>query len=261
MILIPGLLSDQRVWDDVVESLSSEYRLHLINLAGFSGTPAMAKPSLLQVKEDLLSYIKDENLENPIVMGHSVGGFMAMWMALEPENNQESDPENNISAIISIDGLPFYGPTITFDAQTQASDLEQQAQQISAYYGTLNNEQMMQNSRQTMYIQTLKTENIEKIMAMINGSDGATVGQAMATLLRTDLRTDLNRLSQPLLLLGAGGAAFGTSIESQMIEIYNQQLETSPQSQLIFNWQSGHFMTLDEPAWVLEQVQEFLGEL
>ena len=40
VILIPGLMSPRSVWDAQVEALQGDFRLHLVEVAGFGTTPA-----------------------------------------------------------------------------------------------------------------------------------------------------------------------------------------------------------------------------
>jgi len=253
MILIPGLMSDQRTWVKLVAPLAENYRLHLVNIAGFSGHSPMPEPDFARVREELLRYIADHGLSEPIVVGHSLGGFMGLWLS--------TVPVSPVAAVISIDGLPFYAPTITSNSDTRADDMIAQARQFEAFYASLSSEQIVQASRQNMYIQTVKEENIPLILDMVEGADGKTVGRAIATLMTTDLRQALKEVDRPILLLGGGGRAAGTEYEGRMREIYQGQIESVPNATLSINWEAGHFINLDDPEWVLAQIRGFLESL
>ena len=81
VILIPGLMSDGRVWGKLANVLSKTYQVHIINIAGFANTPAIGNPSLTAVKQQLLAYINTHKLHKPAVIGHSLGGFMSFWLS------------------------------------------------------------------------------------------------------------------------------------------------------------------------------------
>lgn len=114
VILIPGLMSDQRVWKDLAEELSKTNSIHLVNIAGFGATPTVKGQSLLRVKQELQNYIKSNQIDHPVIIGHSLGGFMAFWLA--------SENPSGIGPIVSVDGLPFIGALFT---QTNQSTVNQ----------------------------------------------------------------------------------------------------------------------------------------
>lgn len=49
----------------------------------------------------MISYIRANKLQKPIIMGHSLGGFMALWIA-------SAEPDL-VGDIIAVDSLPFLG--------------------------------------------------------------------------------------------------------------------------------------------------------
>ena len=86
------------------------------------------------------------------------------------------------------------------------------------------------------------------------------VGQAIYELLTTDLRDKVALIQQPVLQLGAGGALPDAAMRPAVEALYQQQLAKIPHAKLLFNWQSRHFIMLDEPQWFLTQIQQFLAE-
>src|ERR1700722_5844091 len=66
VILIPGLASSRDVYASEAKLLTSTYRLHLIQIAGFAGEPAgpnATGPILSPVVEQLHQYILDNHLQ------------------------------------------------------------------------------------------------------------------------------------------------------------------------------------------------------
>ena len=75
VILIPGLASSRNVYASEAKLLTSAYRLHLIQLAGFAGEPAgpnATGPILNPVVEQLHQYIADNHLQKVPVIAHSL---------------------------------------------------------------------------------------------------------------------------------------------------------------------------------------------
>ncbi|MBU3005027.1 alpha/beta fold hydrolase [Paraglaciecola arctica] len=251
VILIPGLMSDGSVWQDLANALSTTYQVHIINLAGFASTPANDKPSLTQVKQQLLDYVDTHKLHKPAVIGHSLGGFMSFWLA--------SSANTQIGPIISVDGLPFIGPVFTRTNATTVADLAGQAQQIKAMYGNMSQQQLIQQSRYGLSIQASSDEAKAKVMDMVKISDPKTVGEAIYTLMSQDLRQEIAKITSPVLLLGASGGFSTDDQHAAMQTLYAQQLQMLPKAQLVMNTRSRHFIMYDDPQWLEEQVTTFLG--
>ena len=79
VLLIPGLASSGAVWDDTVKQLCTRHRCHVSTLAG---GPAQSGPLLDNVDATLATYIEQHHLQAPIVIGHSLGNFVALRLAI-----------------------------------------------------------------------------------------------------------------------------------------------------------------------------------
>lgn len=82
VIFIPGLACGGEVWDATVAHLGDNYESHVLSLAGFAGTPTIAAALLPTVHDELIHYIRDQHLVRPILVGHSLGGFMSFWIKI-----------------------------------------------------------------------------------------------------------------------------------------------------------------------------------
>jgi pimeloyl-ACP methyl ester carboxylesterase len=256
VILIPGLMSSPAVWQSTVDALKADHQLHLIHIAGFAGKAARAikqpEDSLLQsVQQQLLAYIKAKQLHQPVVIGHSLGGFLAFALA--------SQAPQSIGPIISVDGLPFLAPVFTRNPATTAAQMQTQAAQIRAQYGGMTQAQLSQATAQGLFIQATSPAAQQQVLAMAEQSDPAAVGQAMAELLTTDLRLQVGNIRQQVLLLGASGA-LPPQAQAGVKALYQQQLEKLPAAQLDINPQARHFIMLDDPTWLNQKIRSFLQE-
>src|SRR5204862_7086820 len=81
MILIPGLSSSGETWDTTVARYKDRFECHVLTVAGFAGVPRIPAPVLDQVRDGLVAYIRKNKLNRPIVVGHSLGGFLALDLA------------------------------------------------------------------------------------------------------------------------------------------------------------------------------------
>ena len=78
MILIPGLASSGETWDTTVARYRARFACHVLTVAGFAGVPPIDGPLLPAVHRDLAEYIRAQKLDRPIIVGHSLGGTIAL---------------------------------------------------------------------------------------------------------------------------------------------------------------------------------------
>lgn len=81
IIMIPGLSCGGDVWDDTVKVLKSKYQCHVLTLPGFAGQKPISTPYMDTVRADIVRYVRDQKLSGTVIMGHSLGGSMSLWLA------------------------------------------------------------------------------------------------------------------------------------------------------------------------------------
>ncbi|MEG1117984.1 MAG: alpha/beta hydrolase, partial [Janthinobacterium sp.] len=104
LILIPGLASSGEVWQGTVARLcgpQATRQCHVLTLAGFAGVPAIAGDLLAQAEQQLADYIVAKKLAQPAIIGHSLGGFVALKMAI--------DHPRQTGKLVIVDSLPALG--------------------------------------------------------------------------------------------------------------------------------------------------------
>ncbi|HEY9116489.1 MAG TPA: alpha/beta hydrolase, partial [Roseivirga sp.] len=102
MIMIPGLTCDGAVWDTTIEALGDKYQYHVLTLPGFAGKTPLADLEagfFKQIKALVYDYIEEHQLKNPIIVGHSLGGFLALQIGIEKPDLAEK--------LVVVDALPF----------------------------------------------------------------------------------------------------------------------------------------------------------
>src|SRR5215210_4068912 len=83
VILIPGLTGSREVWKGTVAAVPG-YRYHLVQVAGFAGTPPRGNAQgnvVAPLAEEIARYIRSRGLRQPAIVGHSMGGTVAMMVA------------------------------------------------------------------------------------------------------------------------------------------------------------------------------------
>ena len=95
IIAIHGLTGNKYQLQFFAEHLSPGYRVITMDLRGRGdSSPTDEEPSIFKHAEDILSLLKELEIERPILMGYSMGGFVAALVAAQVE----------VQALILLDG-------------------------------------------------------------------------------------------------------------------------------------------------------------
>lgn len=252
MILIHGMACGAEVWNEVADYYQDRYELHLVTIAGFGNPRSLEAPHALQaIRDALIAYVKSENLEKPILMGHSMGGFVSLWAA--------SHRPELFGPIVSVDGLPYF-PVLAMpgiSAETAAPIAEMMKSQVQ------NSNPEAARAQQEMMIATMIGDPEKRTFVLEMGmrSNPAVIARAMGEMYTTDIRNQVKAIDSPVLVLGSwyGYRQWGTTLESarsgfqaQFAPIANSRVEMAATAL--------HFIFYDEPQWFFEVVDGFLEE-
>jgi pimeloyl-ACP methyl ester carboxylesterase len=80
VILIHGFPMDQNIWNDFVPALSSKFKVYTIDLPGFGESQAPSSFSMQAVAGLVLDWIAKTKISSPVVIGHSLGGYVTLAM-------------------------------------------------------------------------------------------------------------------------------------------------------------------------------------
>jgi pimeloyl-ACP methyl ester carboxylesterase len=90
LIVIHGLFGMSDNWNSLGKQFSKYCRVHLIDLRNHGRSPHAKDFTYDVMCGDLLEYIKDNNIQKPILLGHSLGGKVAMKFAFTyPEKTEK----------------------------------------------------------------------------------------------------------------------------------------------------------------------------
>jgi len=230
VILIPGLGCPGSVWSGVVEHLR-HYETHQLTLAGFAGVPRIDGPLARTAVDELARYIRDRHLVSPVVIGHSLGGFVAYALAArEP---------TLVGPTIIVDAGATVG-TGDRDAAAEARDMwrgasdAQFAQQIIDVFGSMS----------------AKPDRLRPVLAEIAKSDRRAIGDAIYELSTSDLRNQLGKIRGPVLLVLADGA---------LKDDFRRQGEAVRDREVVVVPNTRHFVMIDDLDGFSAAVDGFLA--
>ncbi|KYG78544.1 hypothetical protein AWW68_06570 [Roseivirga spongicola] len=255
MIMIPGLTCDGAVWDTTIEALGDQYQYHVLTLPGFAGQAPLENLEagfFDQVRTLVYNYIDEKQIEKPIIVGHSLGGFLALQIGIEKPDLAEK--------LVIVDALPFMTaiqmPTATEEsAKPFAENMKQQmraaANQTDEQKRTFQQMQLQSLIRNKKYIETATNWGVS--------SDMNTVAQAMYEMYTTDIRADLAKIKVPTLVLGAWAAyeSYGSTKESVM-NMYQAQYSKHQHLDLDLSEGGYHFIMWDDPEFFHNWLNKFL---
>jgi N-formylmaleamate deformylase len=249
MLLIPGLDSSGDVWSAVVDRFKERYTCHALTLAGFAGEPPLATPSLAVVRDAILAYIDDNRLERPVVVGHSLGAFLAFWVA--------ATSPDKVGPVIAIDGVPFLpalmNPSATADSVSgQAGAMRTAMENASA-------EQRERQSALALASMISDPAHVTVAKSWAAASDPRTSAQSMMELMTTDLRSEVSGIKTPVLLVAAG-ALFASNPAglAAMEQAYERQVAGIRHHRTVVAVKARHFVMFDDPAFLNATLEEFL---
>jgi len=194
------------------------------------------------IKKSIIKYIKDNNLNDLVIIGHSMGGNLAVDIA--------SELPSRVSKIVIVEALPCMREIMMPNVPAEY-----------LYYESPYNKQMLEmdekqfknmalNMASSM---TLNKEKIDTIANWILEADRKTWVYGYTDLLKLDLRNVLSKIQCEALILGASFPDVKVAkknYENQYSNLKNKTIDMASNSK--------HFIMFDQPKWFYETVNNFL---
>lgn len=240
ILFIPGFASSGEVWAETQSIYEKKFTCYTLTMAGFSDVKAQPNPSFANWKNRIAEYIKEKNIEKPILIGHSMGGALAMAIA--------ADYPELIEKIIIVDALPCLAALTNPNFKQQESiDCSNTIHQITA----LSEEQFFQMQKMTIPQLIQNTEMAETVLNWSVQSDRQTFAEMYCDFSNTDLREKIATIKCPsLILLESYFKNFKPSIEDQYKNLKSANLQYANKGL--------HFIMYDDKEWYFSQLANFL---
>jgi pimeloyl-ACP methyl ester carboxylesterase len=251
MILIPGLACPGEVWDGTVAHYKDRYEMHVLSLAGFAGVPRVPGPFLENVREGLATYIREHKLDHPTIVGHSLGGNLALDLAARYPDLP--------GRIVIVDSYPMLAgvmdPAMTSEKARQMGTqtrkmLQQQSQDSWDRY--------IKSGLSTRPMVT-KDADLDRVIEWSLKSDRSATIDAMSELYSADLREDVAKIKCPALVLATwiGYKEFGATHDGVDANLHSQYSKLVGVRLAIAD-NARHFIMWDDPTWMFAQMDGFL---
>lgn len=234
VILIPGLGTGPGIWSRLMADVPGK-RWHLIHVRGFAGLPALANangPLLDPIADEIARYIGEAGLGRPAVIGHSMGGTLALLTALRSPTR--------VGRLMVVDMLPAPAGLIGGTADGMGFF----ARQMRNYFTRTD-------AGRRAFAQILRDTPSGA------DSDQDVIADALDELAALDLTPRLPTIRQPLTVVPALPA------DEQTAAIFWNRARTAWQgaraARLVPIRPSGHMVMVDQPGKFAGAVRGFLG--
>ncbi len=228
MVLIHGLGSSAEVWRRLTPYLEQGFELHVYELPGHGRTPPVKNLTLEAASRDLAAYIENNRLVAPILVGHGVGGMIAMHYAFALDGD--------VQRLVVIDAAPLQ--LANPDQKTQVADglLNDYDRFVAATFLPLSENE---ETAQLIVDQALRTDQVSLTQLLMSSFD-------------FDLRETLRDRDVPVLVVGS--AAFFPHDQSPMEFLDTVGYENALTLSYKPMPQTGHFVMLEQPVLVANAV-------
>ncbi|MBN8551794.1 MAG: alpha/beta hydrolase [Caulobacterales bacterium] len=254
VILIPGLSSHPVIWDTTAAHLiATGHRVHRVWVSGFAGRPAGTNAAGDQVgqpvADEIARYIREQNLDHPAVIGHSMGGWMGLVLAAR-------HPEL-VGRLMVVDMMPFMGAMFGPPGATP-DQVRPVAEQIRESIRSVPLDQRRLRAEQTI-AGMIRTESLrEGPIQNTLDSDYDVVARSFHELIVTDLRPELANITAPTTVLYV--TPTGAPLTDQQLDVFYQlSYETLPNHRLVRIPDAAHFIMFDNPTRFFTEVDAFLS--
>jgi pimeloyl-ACP methyl ester carboxylesterase len=244
VLFLPGFTSPGSVWAETVKHLIVKKQSHLVSYAGFNGIAAIDTPWYPALRRELESYIRENKLKKLTIIGHSMGGNLAVDLAA-------ALPEY-VTRLVLVDAIPCMRDLMM--PGVPASQIQYNnpynKQLISMNDSAFRKSAIMMSSGMTS-----KKEGIDTLVSWMLASDRQTYVYGYTDLLKLDLRDALKDIKAETLILGASfpkPEITRQTFEKQYANLERKRIEIADNSK--------HFIMFDQPEWLYQQVNNFLGK-
>ncbi|MEO5642145.1 MAG: alpha/beta hydrolase [Bacteroidia bacterium] len=240
IIFIPGFASSGDVWNETRAVCEKDHTCYTLTMAGFAGVPAQPNPSFVQWEKSIAEYITEKKIKKPILIGHSMGGGLALAIA--------ADYPDLISKIIVVDALPclaaMMNPSFKPNPVNDCSS-------IVARYNSVPDTQFYQAQKSGMAGLLADTSKQEMVVQWSMKSDRTTFATMYCDFLNTDLREKISSIKCPALILLE--PSFSVHKETM-----NEQYKNLKTAQIHYANKGLHFIMYDDTEWYMNEISSFI---
>jgi pimeloyl-ACP methyl ester carboxylesterase len=240
IIFLPGFASSGDVWNETKSNFEKEFTCYVFTMAGFAGVKPQSNASFMNWETEITNYIKDNKIEKPIVVGHSMGGGLALAIA--------SDYPELIGKIVVVDALPCLSALMDPSFKVKENnDCTSMVSQMIA----MPDDKFYESQKKFLLRLLEDTSKQDLLLSWSVKSDRETFAEMYCNFSNTDLRDKIATIKCPsLILLEAYFANLKPAIETQYKNLKTANFQYANKGL--------HFIMYDDKEWYLAQLNNFI---
>ena len=252
MFFIPGATCSGDEWNETVARYSVNHKCYVFTLAGYAGQAPLAQgPYLETYKNQVIAYINENHLNHVILVGHSIGGFLSIWIA--------SEMKDHLDKVIVVDALPFYAAAMNPAAKSGFN--EDNAKRLQAYYDGLDDAKL--KASQVMVAKSLCADSTkwDRIATWGSKSDRKTMAYSMNEMMGDDIRQNIATIHVPVLVMAAyaPNALYPQFTKDFVQATYSDQYKACKTCVVHTTPSAKHFIMYDAPDWYFNEIDTFIS--
>ncbi|WP_292024587.1 alpha/beta fold hydrolase, partial [Brevundimonas sp. UBA875] len=251
VVFIPGLGSTGAAWRSTADRLDDRYRVHLVTLRGFGGTDiqgnasgGLAGPAAAEIER----YIRQQGLVRPALIGHSLGGQIALRVA--------AGMGDGVSRVMVVDSSPFFPSLVDSRATSaQVEPLARLGYQALLLFG----DKALNSQAATLGVDMGLAGDMVFQGLGLQGGDRRVLAQGLYEALTVDLRPRLSQITAPVTVV-YGWTRDPENPRNRLEGLYRygfQGLRQPPRFERIEG--AGHQVMIEQPGPFLAAVRRFLA--
>ncbi|TCN53901.1 alpha/beta hydrolase [Flavobacterium circumlabens] len=240
ILFIPGFASSGEVWNDTKANFEKSFTCYTLTMAGFAGVPPQANASFKNWEEAIVSYIQDHKIVKPIIIGHSMGGGLALAIA--------ADYPDLADRIVVVDAVPCLAALM--DSSFKAKENNDCAPMIAAMM-SLTDQEFHDNQKKYLPKLTADATKHELLLGWSTKSDRKTFGEMYCDFSNTDLRDKIATVKCPALVL----------LESYFVNLkpaIEEQYKKLKPANLQYATKGLHFIMYDDKDFYFKHLNNFI---
>jgi len=232
VVLVHGLGGSAEVWNSVLPYLTNGFTVKVYELHGHGATKPMKNPSIAAESVALGQWIKDQELVYPSLVGHGLGGMIAMQYTF--------DHPSEVNRLIIVDSGPRQLASPEYKAEVGERLMNDYDRFVASHFVGIS-----------------KREEIsEKAVDWALRTDAVTFTSLLLSSFDWDLTSRLAYQSVPMLVVGSASFLPEPGKERAQLTQYG----FSDARVLSFKrvQGSGHYVMLENPTYMASIIQVFL---
>ena len=224
MVLIHGLGANASIWDDVLPYLRGTFKVWTYELHGHGTTRPMPDPTIAKEAAALGQFLVDNDIPRPVLVGHGMGGLIAMRFAL--------DNPRDVERLVIIDAAPKQLATTADKTHVAESLLKDYDRFVASRYLNYSPEAELSDHIVDMALRTDSASFISLVMSSFD----------------FDLTDDLSRQAIPILVIGS--AMFFPHPDSNAQALDSMGYAAARTISFKRVAQTGHYIMLERPVYL-----------